>query len=156
MPSHATRLLGLTALLLLFACNDADRGGSDPAAPAAEPTANAATMALVQLFTDEWQQRMQRYPRLASRMGEADANDRLEDVSASAQQNYAEQDAEILARLHTIDRAALSTENQLNYDLFDFIVGHRVKLNQYHSYRIPFLSDSGFHMGVQRMYESMP
>ena len=88
-------------------------------------------------------------------MGVADYDDRLPDVSPAAQEENLANDTAYLERLDGIERSDLSTEDQANYDLFRFIVGHRVNLAKYRQYRIPILSDAGFHMSVQRMYESM-
>jgi len=88
-------------------------------------------------------------------MGIADYNDLLPDMSPDAQQRNLDEDLAYLERLEMIDRSALSQEDQTNYDLFNFVVGHRSTLAKYRQYRMPILSDSGFHMSVQRMYESM-
>jgi len=68
----------------------------------------------------------------------------------------AQQNQEFLDDLHSINRDDLSDEDQLNYDLFEFVVGHRVKAASYRPYRIPLLSDSGFHMRFLRMHEMRP
>ena len=115
-----------------------------------------AAAELQQLFTDEWSRRLQRDPLFASSRGVTDYNDRLPDMTAAAEQSALEEDLQFLQRLEAIDRAALSPDDQTNYDLFDFVVGHRANLANYRAYRMPFTSDSGFHIRVQRMYESMP
>jgi len=118
-------------------------------------TENAATQQLQQLFADEWSARLERNPLFASRMGVSDYNDLLPDVSPDAQQRNLDEDLVYLARLETIDRSALALDDQVNFDLFKFVVGHRATLAEYQQYRMPILSDSGFHISVQRMYESM-
>src|SRR5690606_28110936 len=89
-------------------------------------------------------------------MGVTDYNHLLPDDSPEQHRRALEEDREFLSRLEAIDRAALSAEDQLDYDLFRFIVRSRANLAEYRPYLIPILSDSGFHMGVQRMYEAMP
>ena len=116
----------------------------------------AAAAELHQLFADEWNRRLQRDPLFASSRGVTDFNDRLPDMTAAAQQRALEEDLQFLQRLEAIDRTALSPDDQTNYDLFGFVVGHRANLANYRAYRMPFTSDSGFHIRVQRMYESMP
>ena len=111
---------------------------------------------LHQLFADEWDRRLQRDPLFASSRGVTDYNDRLPDVTVAAQQTALEEDLQFLERLRAIDRAALSRDDRTNYDLFDFVVGHRAVLARYRPHRMPFTSDSGFHIRIQRMYESMP
>ena len=127
--------------------------GSSPAA-FGQPETTAAE--LHQLFADEWDRRLQRDPLFASSRGVTEYNDRLPDVTAAAQQNALDEDLQFLERLETIDRAALSPDDQTNYDLFEFVVGHRANLARYRAYRMPFTSDSGFHIRIQRMYEYMP
>ena len=111
---------------------------------------------LHQLFTDEWDRRLQRDPLFASTRGVTDYNDRLPDMSAAAQQTALEEDLHFLERLEAIDRDALSAEDRTNFDLFEFVVGHRANLARYRPYQVPFTSDSGFHTRILRMYEAMP
>ena len=153
MPNRLTRATGMLILFVLAACSPP----AEQKPTAAEPRAadNPAAVELQVLFDDEWNSRLRRQPLIASRMGITDFNDRLPDRSPAAQQRSLEQDIEFLERLHAIDRAGLPETDQVNYDLFNFVVGHRTKLAKYRPYRIPILSDSGFHMGIQRMYESM-
>ena len=139
---------------LLFAC--APPGNRESPNPD-DPTA-AATMseALHVLFEDEWRSRLARDPLFASYQGVTDYNELLPDVSPTAQQRYLEEDRNFLARLAEIDRETLSAADRTNHELFEFVVGQRVTLAGYRPYRIPILSDDGFHMSVQRMYESVP
>ena len=116
----------------------------------------SAATELHQLFADEWNYRLERDPLFASSRGVTDYNDRLPDMTATALQRAREQDQRFFERLEAIDRNTLSPDDQTNYDLFEFVVGHRANLAQYRTYRMPFTSDSGFHIRVQRMYESMP
>ena len=141
--------LGL-AVIAVAACQSETRTTED-AAPI-----NEASRQLEELFADEWADRLQRNPLFASSMGVADYNDLLPDVSAEAQSRYLDADRQFLERLAAIDRGSLPATHQDNYDLFEFVVGHRATLAEYRPYRIPILSDAGFHMSVQRMYESMP
>ena len=127
--------------------------GSSPAAFGQQETAAAE---LHQLFADEWDRRLQRDPLFASSRGVTEYNDRLPEVTAAAQRSALDEDLQFLERLETIDRAALSPDDQTNYDLFEFVVGHRANLARYRAYRMPFTSDSGFHIRIQRMYEYMP
>ena len=128
----------------------------DTATPTIPAEAATDSAALHALFDDEWRGRLARQPLFASHQGVADYNDLLPDVSPAAQQRYLEEDREFMARLAEIDREALSAADRTNRDLFAFIVGYRLKLAEYRPYRIPILSDDGFHMSVQRMHESVP
>ena len=143
-------------LLALVGCSPAAQtdnaviGHSPPGIP------DSVTDALYQLFDDEWQHRLQRNPLLATTMGVQDYNHLLADASVEAQQANLTADRQFLQRLRTIERSRLQADDQLNYDLFDFVISQRVTLGEYREYRMPILSDYGFHMAVQRMHESMP
>lgn len=156
MARRYARAVVIFSVFLIVAC-------MPPATPQGTKTVETetlsndiATQQLQQLFADEWSARLARSPLFASRMGVADFDDRLPDMSPEAQQQNLDADLDYLARLEAIDRSNLSQDDRTNYDLFKFIVGHRTTLAKYQQYRIPILSDSGFHMSVQRMYESMP
>ena len=154
MLNRNARVMVVIAIFLCAAC----------APPAPQEQTDIGTVAagnptrqqLLQLFADEWSSRLLRDPLFASSRAVGDYNDRLPDMSPGAQQRYHREDLEYLGRLEAIDRTALSPQDQINHDLFRFIVGHRATLSEYQPYRIPILSDAGFHMEIQRMYESMP
>jgi len=153
MAIRFARTIGVFCIFLFVACTKAPT----PVDAAAELTTSndPAAQQLQQLFTDEWNGRLARNPLLASRMGNSDYDDRLPDMSPEAQRRILAEDLGYLTTLDAIDRSTLTQDDQTNYDLFRFIVRHRTTLAEYQQYRMPILSDSGFHMGVQRMYESM-
>lgn len=115
---------------------------------------DAAT--LHQLFDDEWQARLRNDPLFASGQGDHRYDDRMPDASAGAHTRAGAEDAVFMERLAAIDRAALSEEDQLNYDLFQFVISNRLGVARFKNWRIPMLSDYGFHNGIIRMYEDMP
>ncbi|MGH8166940.1 MAG: DUF885 domain-containing protein, partial [Woeseiaceae bacterium] len=108
------------------------------------------------MFDDEWKAELERDPLFASSMGVTDYNHLLPVDSPENYRRFLEEDLAFLDRLRAMERAALSEDDRLNYDLFDFIVRSRTTLAPYKPYLIPILSDGGFHMRVQRMYEAMP
>ena len=140
--------------ILLLSC--APPESREPAVPNEAAAADTTSAELHTLFEDEWRSRLARDPLFASYQGVTDYNGLLPDVSPVAQERYLEEDRGFLERLARIDREALSAADSTNHELFEFIVGNRVKLAEYRAWRIPFLSDDGFHMSVQRMYESAP
>ncbi|MFQ5533574.1 MAG: DUF885 family protein [Sphingomonadales bacterium] len=123
-----------------------------PAASAAQPTAAEALHAL---FDDEWGNRLRENPLMASRSGVHDYNDRLPSVSPADHQRRLTADKAFLVRLHAIDRAALTADDQLNHDLFAHVVGDRIEGAGFRPWRIPFVSDSGFHTHVLRMADGL-
>ena len=140
--------------ILLLSC--APPESREPAVSNEAATADTSSAELHALFEDEWRSRLARDPLFASYQGVTDYNGLLPDVSPAAQERYLEEDGRFLERLAGIDREALSAADRTNHELFEFIVGNRVKLAEYRPWRIPILSDDGFHMSVQRMYESAP
>lgn len=96
--------------------------------------AGAPAAALKQLFEEEWEWTMREFPTFASSLGDRRYNDRLTDVSLAAAARRDEHRRQALARLGRIDRARLSTADQLNYDLFrqdleNDIEEYRLRLN---------------------------
>ena len=153
MTHRLTLTVSYLALLVLAACTPSS---SPDSVGSVEPDSRTlAEEQLHELFADEWTKRLRQNPLFASRMGVADYNDQLPDMSPEAQKRNLDNDLGYLDRLEHIDRSQLSEDDQENADLFEFVLGHRATLAKYRQYRIPILSDSGFHISVQRMYESM-
>jgi uncharacterized protein (DUF885 family) len=152
MVLQLLRVAALVAAFLLSGCSPPANEQPGAAAPDGESSVGD----LGTLFDDEWAARLARDPLFASSMGVTDYNELLPVDSPENQRRFLEEDRNFLARLEAIDRSALSAEDQLNYDLFDFVVRSRVRLAAHKPYLIPILSDDGFHMRVQRMYEAMP
>jgi uncharacterized protein (DUF885 family) len=153
MPEAPIRIAVLALVLLALGCSEP---AEVPAKRPPAPQSNHASTELRVLFEDEWAARQRWDPLFASTMGVSDYNDLLPADSPEDHRQFLEQDQDFLKRLESIDRSRLSVEEQLNYDLFDFIVRSRVTLAAYRPYLVPILSDGGFHMRVQRMYEAMP
>lgn len=125
-----------------------------PDARATADDGEATSEALHQLFTDEQSFTWKEHPLTASYEGQRAYDDRLEADLPADFQRRAEADATFLERLHAIHRAQLSGEDQISYDLFDFILTYRVKFASYNEWRSPLNSDSGFHTDVMQMYEA--
>jgi len=96
--------------------------------------------ALHALFDAEWDYNMQQSPEWASELGDRRWNDRWSDDSLESYARRHQHNQEVLARLAKIDRARLSSADQLNYDLFkkryeDSVEGYKfhgflLRLNQ--------------------------
>ena len=154
MHFRSGTLPALAMLALICGCSPATE--ETPATNDAPRTDAPASETLHALFEDEWQTRLARDPLFASDMGIADYNDRLPIHTTGDHARHLEEDRAFLERLAEIDKASLSEDDQLNYELFEFIVGSRATLAEHRPWLIPILSDGGFHMEVQRMYEAMP
>src|SRR6185295_15542213 len=81
-------------------------------------------------------------------------DDRLASVTPQAQAAQAAADRGFIRRLHAIDRNALAAQEQVSYDLFDFMVGERVRFAQYNEWRLPFNSDSGFYSELLLLHQT--
>ncbi len=120
--------------------------GSAHAAPADD---------LQALFAEEWQWRMATDPLMATMRGIHDHDDRLPDDSAEAQAARLTALEAFRARLDAIPRAALDETDRLNADLFAFDLDGRIDEARFRTWRIPFLSDSGFHTAPVFVIEAM-
>ncbi|MFN3465531.1 MAG: DUF885 family protein, partial [Terricaulis sp.] len=81
----------------------------------------------------------------ATSAGVHDYDDRLASVTPQTQARQARENEAFLNRLRSIDRAQLLHQEQVSYDLFEFMIGQRVRLARYDDWRLPFNSDSGFY-----------
>jgi len=106
---------------------------------------------LEQLFTSEWQARIQRSPELAQSMGDLSKIDQLTDVSETAQLAWLKVTEGFLSALDKIDPNALSEAERINYQIFRQQLLNRKKNLQFKDYQIPFLADSGFHTSIARL-----
>lgn len=62
-------------------------------------------------------------------------------------QDYARRlqvDEDFYEQLLAVDRSQLSTANQLNYDILEFVLRYRIELAGFKPYRMPFVSSNGF------------
>ena len=85
--------------------------------PSRAPAADAPK-ALADFLAAEWEYTMEHNPTWASSLGDDRFNDRWGDESLAAIEAGHAHDLDALARLHAIDRAALTPADQLNYDLY--------------------------------------
>lgn len=108
---------------------------------------------LARLFEEERAFVWREDPLSATSDGVHDYDDRLPSVTPEAYARRLVADRAFLARLHAIDRAALSAQEQVSYDLFEFMVGQRVALARYNDWRLPLNSDSGFHSEILLLYD---
>ncbi|MBG88215.1 MAG: DUF885 domain-containing protein [Verrucomicrobiales bacterium] len=71
------------------------------------------------LFDREWDYHMQRRPMWASILGDRRWNDRWPDMSRQGTFKHELRQKRVMIDLHRLDRSKLSSEDQLNYDLFE-------------------------------------
>jgi uncharacterized protein (DUF885 family) len=73
---------------------------------------------LHQLFEKDWQWRLEQYPEFATVLGDNRYNDRLTDYSMEAIERRKAHSRDMLAEIQKIDRAGLSGQDLVSYDLF--------------------------------------
>ena len=103
--------------------------------------------ALTKLFADEWERGLREIPENASSHGDARFNDRWSDMSLKAIAASAASDKAALARLHKINRKALSEADRLNYDTFEWQLKQVIARQQFKEYLTPI----GMAGGVQTL-----
>lgn len=96
------------------------------------------------LYDDYWDFELRHDPFIATTSGDYRFNDSVPDVTAKAQQARLRQLHEFESRL----RDPAETGNSLNADILSFILKHDIALGEFEPWRVPFLSDSGFHMNI--------
>lgn len=140
--SHLLRIYQ-TALFALALC----------AVPALAAVPNAA---LHRLFDDYWAFEMESDPFAATSSGVHAYNDRVPDVSPESMQARREAHQRFLDQLRGFNREALDASDALSADILEFILTHDVALGAFDSWRIPFLSDSGFHTYLGYVVSATP
>jgi uncharacterized protein (DUF885 family) len=116
--------------------------------------AQTASQALTQLFEDERAFTWREDPLSATDDGVRDYDDRLPSVTPADFARQTQQNQTFLTRLRAVDRAELSHQEQVSYDLFAFMVGQRVQLARYGDWRLPLNSDSGFYSGILQLHDN--
>ena len=130
MKSFSAALLAAT--LFISAC-----GGSDQPAAVGEETVDASAV-LATLFDEHFERNLELNPLSATAIGDDRYDDRMA-LSNSQEYRDAEKalDEEFLTRLLTIDREALSYQEQLSYDIFRIKREQSLEGNQFPFYLQP-------------------
>jgi uncharacterized protein (DUF885 family) len=111
---------------------------------------------LDQLFADYWAHEMRENPLRATGSGVNEYNDRMPDASPGAEARRQITDTEFLVRLDAAAMAGASESERLSAELLRFVLKHRVALAPYREWRMPILSDSGFHTELTYVVDSTP
>jgi len=122
--------------------------------PAAQnPGAEAS---LRQLFDQEWEFRMRNDPITATWYGDHRFNDRLPVPSVEGYRREAQQARAFLERLQEIDYTALPASQQLNYDIFKWILQNQLIEHDFRLYLMPVNRLVGPHSILPDMIEVTP
>ena len=119
-------------------------------------TMAAAGDDLHRLFDDYWDHEMEINPFSATSSGINLYNDRVPDVSPAAQTRALEARQRFSLRLNDIDLSSVNANDQLSAEILAFILEHDIALAQFEQWRIPFLSDAGFHSNFGYVVGSTP
>ena len=98
---------------------------------------------LATLFSDAWEWQLAENPVFASRLGDRRQNGQWQDLSLEAIERRYEDQRAFLRRLRAIDSAALTADDQLNYDLFRRELENSIDGHQYKSYLMPISQRGG-------------
>jgi len=96
------------------------------------------------LYDDYWDFQLRNDPFAATTSGDYRFNDRVPDASKEARLARLSQLREFQSRL----RDAAANGDALNADILGFILKHDIALGEFEPWRMPFLSDAGFHMDI--------
>jgi uncharacterized protein (DUF885 family) len=116
-------------------------------AMAQEPTAAAASRDLHALMNEGWETDMREDPLRASYYGDRRYENRWTDLSTAAIEKRQADNTAMLARLQRIDRAALTKQDQLSYDLFATEYQNRLRAYPFK----PYLYELRLRDGVQSL-----
>ncbi len=111
---------------------------------------------LHQLFQQAWDFRLSESPLFATAIGRHEYDDRLPSVGIEEEERRAEFWRSVMERLRSYDRASLSAEDRLNFDIFHQQVGDRLSEFELRDYLIPITAETGFHTSFARLPSMMP
>lgn len=95
------------------------------------------------LFDAEWEHTMETSPTWASQLGDRRWNDRWPDLSLETIEREHARDEEVVGRIKTIRRDALSAADQLNYDMFRLNYEHALEGFRFGGYLMPLDQRAG-------------
>ncbi len=88
--------------------------------------------------------------------GEDDNEELFPRILPEDEQRQADFWRDLLERSEAIDRAALTPADQVNYDLFRFILADKIAQVEFESYLMPLNAEGGFHTGFAFSMDRMP
>jgi uncharacterized protein (DUF885 family) len=109
----------------------------------AVPTAIPAKRALHALFDAEWERNLRETPEAATYQGDTRFDDRWSDLSLAAIADSEKAERTALDKLRRIDRRALSSGDQLDYDTFAWQLERRVEGQRFREYLAPINQRTG-------------
>ncbi len=126
---------------------------AEPPAAAANPARAAIAAELHRLFQErhDWQKR--EFPEYAMSCGDYSNAARLSDGSYAAIERRHAETQSYLKRLQALERAGLSAEDQLNYDLFAHLLKEDIDGHAFRMWLAPLGARHGPHQEIPQMHE---
>ena len=111
---------------------------------------------LRKIFDETWEFELQEFPLSATGVGDNRFNDRLASMTVADLQRRYEFYKKMRERLNKIDRAQLTRDDRINYDLFDRQLWDNIKNFEFKAYQIPLTVDGGFHIYFASLPNQVP
>jgi uncharacterized protein (DUF885 family) len=129
----------------------------EPAVAQAPPATQEATK-LHAFFEEEWQWALRENPEFATRVGDPRYNDKLVDLSAPALERRKAHERDVLERIRKIDRALLTGQDVLSYDLFRRAAEQDVALQRFPALVewMPICQMTGVHIDIPELARVSP
>jgi len=105
-----------------------------------------ASVQLAEIISEEWESRLRYDPVFATYTGDHRFNDRLQGVTEDDYERWLDHLLGLCRRLNAIDRAALTTTEQLNADILTRLLGNEARDLEFRAYRLPISKSGGFHL----------
>ena len=116
----------------------------------------SASDELNQLFDDYWATEMKNNPFSATGAGVNDYNHLVPDMSPGAIAERMESAKQLHSKLSALDLSQASENERTSAEILAFILSRTIEGADFDSWRIPFVSDSGFHNTFGYVVSSTP
>jgi uncharacterized protein (DUF885 family) len=120
---------------------------------AAQPTAEQQ---IKTLLDEAWEFRLREDPLLATSTGDHRYDDKLPSVSLADEKRRDAKRQEFLTRLKAIDRAALSSDDRTNYDIFARSLRDGCREYEFQTHLMPISDRWGFHVEFPELPRDTP
>lgn len=108
------------------------------------------------LFEAHHEFRMRTAPEYATYEGDHRFDDQASDFSHAAEEQNHQAHLDFRHRLHAIPRAELSTDDQLNYDLFEALLQEHIDEHAFANHLMPLNQMFGFQLFLPRLIDIQP
>jgi uncharacterized protein (DUF885 family) len=110
---------------------------------------------LASILEAEWEWRLRENPQFATTVGEHRYDDQLSKESIEDETRRSQDTQRFLDDVSRIDRARLTTAEQVTFDMFRAELEDRIAAFRFREYLLPINADSGFHSGFALMPQSL-